>query len=281
MKSEITTKTIQQLLQAFQTQEFPENVAYVIIRRSPDELRIFPCRRWSFLNTMIMVSNQTDTAMGFRQWNALNRHVVKGTRAFHILVPLLKRYTPEPAPDTDTDDASEVTQRVYGFKAVPVFRYEDTDGEPLPVKESYKPVHAPAFIEVAKNIGVQIDYGPVYANFLGYYASAEKRIHLCSHTDVVFFHELAHAMHDYLGLADAADRQRKEIVAEFSAAVLARIAGLTGYEGNAYQYIARYADGDSPEQVLRHIAAVIKDIEAVVTAVLRMSEPNIGGIQHE
>ena len=217
MKSEIMTKTIQQLLQAFQTQEFPEKIAYAMIRRSPEELRLFPCRRWSFLNTMIMISNQTDTAMGFRQWNALNRHVVKGARAFHILVPLIKQYTP----DTDTDDAPEVTQRVYGFKAVPVFRYEDTDGEPLPVKESYKPIHAPAFIEVAKNIGVQIDYGPVYANFLGYYASAEKRIHLCSHTDVVFFHELAHAMHDYLGLADAADRQQKEIVAEFSAAVLA------------------------------------------------------------
>ena len=53
----------------------------------------------------------------------MNRYVKKGAKAFHIFVPYIKA--------VEDEETGEETQVLKGFLSKPVFRYEDTEGEPL------------------------------------------------------------------------------------------------------------------------------------------------------
>ncbi len=57
-----------------------------------------PADKWSFLNRVPMYLNDTEDARGFRQWQTVGRHVKKGSKAFYILAPLLKKVIDEDTP---------------------------------------------------------------------------------------------------------------------------------------------------------------------------------------
>jgi hypothetical protein len=80
--------------------------------------------RYSAGNVILILSQRPDATRvaGFRAWQVHGRSVRKGERAIWILAPLV-RSRPK---DTDDD------QRVCGFKWVPVFDVEQTDGAELP-----------------------------------------------------------------------------------------------------------------------------------------------------
>jgi hypothetical protein len=276
-RKQIVQNTVAKLLEAFQNEDFPKKVAYTIISRSKEEACALSCANWSLANTAIMLANDTDAAAGYRQWQQLNRFVKKGSRAFYIFVPLVRRTKKNEAePETEKNSNNKPPQQIYGFRTVPVFRLEDTEGEPLPFRKSYEPMDPPAFLEVAKKLGLDVEYGPMLADYFGYFDPTNKKIKLCSQTPVVFFHELAHAMDQHLGLAVMKDHENREIVAEFSAVVLASIVGVTGYESRAYDYISCYADTYEPEEVLHKIMSVLKDVEAIVTGIIAMAETKGG-----
>jgi len=74
---------------------------------------------------------------GFRTWQSLGRHVVRGQRGYPILAPLLVRSRPDTtapgdsaAPGTEVEPASGPT--VVGFRVVHVFDVSQTDGVELP-----------------------------------------------------------------------------------------------------------------------------------------------------
>ena len=76
---------------------------------------------------------------GYRAWQAMGRQVVKGARSFAVLAPVRRRLTVEEAaerakagqrPAYDADGRPALVVR--GFRLERVFRYEDTEGEPLP-----------------------------------------------------------------------------------------------------------------------------------------------------
>ncbi|HBQ26698.1 MAG TPA: hypothetical protein DD791_09935, partial [Syntrophomonas sp.] len=52
-----------------------------------------------------------------------------------------------------------------GFKAIPVFRYEDTEGEELPLKPDYKPAELPPLYDVALEFGT-VNYLPAAPQWL-------------------------------------------------------------------------------------------------------------------
>jgi len=90
-----------------------------------------------------MFMNDTEDARGFRQWQKVGRRVKKRAKAFYILTPVRKKVPvkvkreEERVNDNGEIEVVEIEEtilvdKLVGFKPVPVFRYEDTEGEPLP-----------------------------------------------------------------------------------------------------------------------------------------------------
>ena len=61
-------------------------------------------------------------------------------------------------------------------------------------------------------------------------------------------------------------------MAEMSAAVLCQLQRVTGFEHNAYQYIARYAETKDPTAVLAFLMGALADVEKVVTRILEIAD---------
>ena len=120
-KAETAATTI---LEAFQSGNLPQALAPVFIRRKDG----VPCCQWSWSNQLIAAIHGHCDARGYRQWQAVGRHVTKGQRGFPILVPLTKK-TEREDPDTGETTSGFVT---YGFKHAIVFGLSQTEGEPLP-----------------------------------------------------------------------------------------------------------------------------------------------------
>ena len=103
-------------------------------------------------------------------------------------------------------------------------------------------------------------------SYFGYFSGDEKKIVLCTHDAAVYFHELAHAAHSKIntGLKPGQD-PKQEIVAELSAAVLARLYGI---KWNAYKYIEHNAEG---KNVGRACVKVLAEVEKVLGEIFQKS----------
>src|SRR4051812_26164018 len=109
------------ILKAFNTpSSLPAPLAHLFIRQREE----VPCRRWSWRNQLIAALHGFSDARGYRQWEGVGRHVKRGERSFYILAPVTRKLV-----DVAT---GEVRVIVVGFRGVPVFGYEQTDGKPLP-----------------------------------------------------------------------------------------------------------------------------------------------------
>ena len=157
-----------------------------------------------------------------------------------------------------------------GFRAVPVFRYEATEGDPIN-RQEYEPRQLPPLADVASRFGCKVEYlGPgLDSSYYGFYSPNRQEIRLCTHHESTFFHELAHAAHHRVqGNMKPGQDWKQEVVAELSAAVLCRVYGIQ-YDGNAYRYIARHAD-KAKKDVLRACTAVLADVEKVLSEILSL-----------
>jgi hypothetical protein len=109
---------LESIVQRFKEGDIPEAIAYSMF-----PIPNIPASKWSLLNRTLMFFSGTGDARGFRQWNEVGRHVKRGAKSLTILAP---RYVKQTA---EEDEESEPV--LVGFLAVPVFRVEDTEGEPL------------------------------------------------------------------------------------------------------------------------------------------------------
>lgn len=226
------------LIDLFASGELPTHIARTWIRTQQNDR---PCASWSWGNQVLMMLADTEDARGYRQWEAVGRHVKKGARAFYILAPLTRKITKK---DVDPDTGEEVERtfvQVYGFKAIPVFRVEDTEGAPI-TYPNYAPPTPPPLQAVAAAWGYTVTYGPGDGQCFGWTNAAIKRIHLMTEEPGTFWHELGHAAdarhHDLKG----GQQPDEEIVAETVAAVLALTHGQDlGRLGYTRAYIEGYA----------------------------------------
>ncbi len=257
-------EAISGLLAMLRRGELPEAIARTeITRRSSDA----PSAAWSLGNQLLMIAAGTTDARGFRQWQDAGRQVRKGARAFRILGPIARRIR-----DTDATGEAETRVIIAGFKALPVFRLEDTDGEPVEVPD-YAPIALPLLAGVAERLGVSVRYAPRFGGYLGFYTLGRKEITLCSHDERVFFHELAHAAHDQTvpgGLKGGQDRHQ-ELVAETAAATLCHMHGLGGYLAHSRDYLDRYSNG---EGAARAVMGALSDVRVILDLIL---DPSTGG----
>jgi len=79
------------ILEAFQAGSVPKALAPVFVRRKDD----VPCRAWSWSNQLLVALAGHSDARGYRQWQQVGRHVRKGEKGFHILVPMVGKKTVE------------------------------------------------------------------------------------------------------------------------------------------------------------------------------------------
>lgn len=251
------TKTIQETLQGivkcFESGAIPKAISYSVFPAAE-----IPSANWSFMNRIIMYLSDTADGRGFRQWKMVNRYVKKGAKAFYILVPRFKN------PENEKDEQNQV---LAGFMARPVFRLEDTAGDPLEYQELELPELS--LIDRARKWGISVKAVPGNHRFYGYFSQKSMEIALASKEETVFFHELSHAAHaravkDF----DRIPTWRKEIVAELSAAVLCRLVGKTSkYLGNNYQYVRHYAKKANLTPV-KACLMVMGNVESVLNLIL-------------
>ena len=217
-----------------------------------------PARKWSLLNRTIMFLAGTQDARGLRQWNEVSRKVKKGSKAFHILAPWIRK---------EDDGEGKEKEILKGFMAVPVFRVEDTEGDLL----DYEQIEVPELplLNKATEWGISVKAIPGNYRILGYYRPKTEEIAIASKDEIVFFHELAHAAHARVnGALQSGQDWKQEIVAELSATVLCELVGKTSkYLGQSYQYIEDYAN-KADLTAVQGCLRVMADVEKVLSLIL-------------
>ncbi|HEY8414384.1 MAG TPA: M48 family peptidase [Thermaerobacter sp.] len=270
---------LNQIVRMFERGELPEAVARTYIRRAAGDLR--PSDRWSLSNRLILLQADTEDARGIRQWNRVGRRVKKGAKAVYILGPVTRIQVVERRVeeiDPETGDARQITVRerrsvLVGFRAIPVFRREDT--EPIPGKEvkepDYRPAELPPLYEVAERLGVRVEWRPMEGkDYWGAYFPGRKRIELCTYDPHTFFHELAHVAHERVrGQLTGGQDPAQEIVAETVALALCKMYGYEGWEPHAYRYVAEYSRGKNPG---RAVMALLAEIQRVLDLILGIDQ---------
>lgn len=264
MKMITMQEASEKLLEMFKSQDFGPQLALTIIkRRADDPVNALPCNKWSIGNHILMwFFGRTDAAATYLQWKNLNRSVVKGAKAFPIFSPIV--YKSKKKKDDGTEEEHVA---IRGFRAVPVFRIEDTVGEDLKTSD-YTPPEMPPLYKAAEVLGIKVYWKPISRAAYGYYRPGDNEISLGSYESIVWFHELVHAVRETL--ADTKkDPDREEIIAEITAAVLMQMQfGETGYHQQSYEYVKHYCKDKSPDAVIKAVMGVLKDCEEVITTIL-------------
>ncbi len=239
MKLHGKAKTVAEgILDAFKRGDVPKALAHVFIHHDCN----CPSEKWSWRNRLIAALAGHYDARGFRQWQKVDRKVMKGERAFYILAPRTVK-----AQEEDEKKGVKAGDCILtGFIAVPVFGYLQTDGEPLPGMEMETAfVETLPLVEVARSWGLSVGtFSGEAGGRLGYYRH-EKAIALGVKNLSTWAHELTHAADDRLGTLTRRLGQQldNEVVAEFGGAVLLECLGYTSESdrGGALAYIESYA----------------------------------------
>ena len=262
--SEKAKECLQRIVDLFKAGNIPKALAVATIPPQTD----IPSAKWSIGNRVLQFLADTSDARGFRQWQKADRKVKKGSKAFCILGPNTRVIK-----ETDDNGTEAEKTIVTGFHAIPVFRAEDTDGEPLP----YEPATPPPLADVAERFGLSVSYQTFASKYYGYYQGGSKRIVLATHESKVFFHELAHAAHERIeGDLKGGQVPSQEIIAELTAATLAQMYCPDVNLGFSYEYVKSYAE-KSRRTMERACLAVINTVgkvldEIITTAILVKEE---------
>ena len=218
-----------------------------------------PVRKWSHLNQFITFLHGTTDARGYRQWQEAGRNVKKGAKAVYILVPMLYKVKDK------AEDEEE--KELKGFKAMPVFRVEDTEGKELDYVENlreFDPASLP-LIDVAQALGVTVSAGLTWDSG-GWFRPKDNSITMGSNDGQVFLHELSHAVDNALPEKNA-DYAFNEIVAELSAAFLCRLYGYPCSVDNTTAYIrgwsGRAKDAFTFVKAMERVEEIYKYIDGV------------------
>ncbi|MDA4127789.1 MAG: ArdC family protein [Thaumarchaeota archaeon] len=229
---------LDKIVQLFSSTQLPDLCARALIN-APE----LPSSKWSMGNQLLMILSGTTDARGYKQWNDVGRHVKAGAKAFRILGPV---FVEKPLEVTDPNDGEETVEVLVGFRAIPVFRYEDTEGAELAV---YKPRDRPPLIDVAGRFGMRVNYLRLSAGVYGMTDYEAKVISLATEDWTVFFHELAHALHrSFEPKTGHGHEPEAETIAQLVATTLARLYGKPA-DGFSWTYIASQAQSGSPQAV--------------------------------
>ena len=247
----------QAILRAFEdANNLPKPLAQIFIRRK-DAAHF---AKWSWGNQLTVILRGYTDARGFNQWHDVGRWVKKGEKAFYILGPVKKTIT-----DKGTDEEKTI---VVGFKGLPVFGLEQTDGEPLPTGDPdiERWLDSLPLLAVAKKWGLSVDvFNGETAGFLGVYRR-RSGIALGVKNLSTWAHELVHAADDRNGsFKELGQHWRSETVAELGGAVLLELLGFSHDAdlGGCWAYVKGYAE----KEKISVVDACMKTLDRTCKAV--------------
>ena len=224
----------QKIVQAFEdANNLPKPLAQIFIHRK-DAAHF---SKWSWANRLLVILRGFTDARGFQQWQDVGRRVKKGEKALYILGPVKKKIT-----DKETGEEKSI---VVGFKGLPVFGLEQTDGEPLPIgdPEIETWLDSLPLLAVAKAWRLSVDvFNGEAGGFLGVYRR-RCGIALGVKNLSTWAHELVHAADDRNGsLKEKGQHWRSETVAELGGAVLLEILDFKQEAdlGGCWEYVKSY-----------------------------------------
>jgi antirestriction protein ArdC len=260
MMNEKVRSVIDNILASFESGDIPEALSIAVLPRLD-----VPCSHWSFLNRVVAWLSGSSDCRGFRQWKAVSRSVKKGSKAIFILAPSFRKKRK----DEEENEGEELI--LTGFLTVPVFRYEDTKGEPLDIPE-LKPRDLPPLFDVAQAWNIDVDWHSYAGDGFGFYSPSRSMISLATHNEGTFFHELGHAAHHrFLGHLKKGQVWDQEVVAELTATVLAHVYGKKVDLGGSFRYIRSYAEKANLDPH-RACLKVIQDVEQCVDLIIQEHE---------
>ena len=211
-----------------------------------------------------MYMHDTEDARGFKQWYEAGRYVMKGSKAFYILGPVFKKIK-EDKPTAPGETERTEKEVLAGFRAIPVFRCEDTEGAPL-ITEDYK-VNIPCeFNGIIQELNLKVVPVRFCGTSYGSYNLLNKKIKLASPDIEVFLHELSHSVDDRLNGLKHGQKKDQEVTAEFGAAVIGHLMGYKIPLGNVKEYIESYS--------FKELLNSLSRIEKVVTFVIDRTRMN-------
>jgi hypothetical protein len=274
------TRALLPILDMFESGEIPEATERSLLVEPDDNGQQRPIDRWSFNNKLVAWSVKTQDARTCRQWNAVQRRIEKGSKAFYIWAPIVIDKAVEGEFIVEDGKRRPKTKGILiGYRTIPEFRVEDTSGEPVVERvDAPSPANAPAFMEVARLWDIDVNYAwSKGTDSFGAYVrdaetEADEGITLASHDVQMFLHALAHAAHKRVvekrggKLGDVA-KWKREIVAEVSAAAMVQHVGLTPETGVTYPHIAKYAREANMEP-MNAVLAVLRDVKDVLGLVV-------------
>jgi hypothetical protein len=244
---------LDKVVSKFKTGDLSPIVQIARIHRDPAD--DCPMAHWSF-NNIVMAYVQTGSldCRGYKQWQKVNRHVVKGSSAAYILAPqtVQKKQNGKPV----LEDGKPVTFTY--FRTIPVFADDDTEGEPLPTFD-YTPDALPPLADIAEQMGIDVQWAPLPPDRLGSATVDGKSIKVGTHDTKTFFHEMAHAIHAKIDTLKGGQDTHRETVAEFTATVLMWMYGYGDRTGNCWQYIKNYS-----KDPIRAISKALGTVEQVL-----------------
>jgi antirestriction protein ArdC len=220
---------------------------------------------YSFNNQMLIAFQRPSASRvaGFRAWQKLGRHVVKGAKGIAILAPCAYRKKTEP----DNEDSPSV-KRLTGFKTAWVFAQEDTEGESLPTLTYAAPDGGEDLLSrlewtTGEELGICLNYEEIIEHGVDGYSSGARIVVRTSLSPAakcaVIVHEAAHELlhqGDKRVEAKAKTRSQRELEAEATAYVVMRHFGI---EHVASNYLATYnVDGEQLKDSLETISSAAK-----------------------
>lgn len=263
----------QKIISAFESPEqLPKALAPIFIHRKDD----LPSAKWSWHNRLLVAMSGSSDARGINQWKAAGRKLVKGCHAVWILAPCLKSIKNE-----SKDDSEKKKTILYGFRSVPVFRVEDTEGDPLPpVDSAYGEwLRELPLIGVAQSWNIRVDTyshnGKGPEGYFQFGGSGQQAIMLGVENVETWLHELVHAADVRLAnrKEEASERWYKELVAELGSSILLEVLGRNHQAnlGGAYSYIKGYAES-AKKSVVSGCITVLDRTCAAVSLILDAAE---------
>jgi antirestriction protein ArdC len=255
----------QEIIDLFEQGTLPEPLATLYIRMGQHR----HASTWSLPNQLLVAKRRYRDARTFKQWKQAGRSVTKGQKAFQIFAPITRRFH---QPESDKADDNGNVTICLGYRTLPVFGYEQTDGEPIP--ELHAEEHfldELPLLEVARAWGLEVGiFQAAPGGALGYFVAGEG-IHLGVKNWRAWAHELLHAAdHRCRGSLKGDSKLEREVVADLGGATLLRC---LGYEdqadlGRVFDYIRSYAEREQIP-VIQACTTYLGRIAAAVELVLK------------